>query len=141
MIFFAIALAAAPVPHVADLRWLEGDWASESKGRWTEELWTAPRGGLMLGLSRSGKGDAADHFEYMRIAGEPGHVIFWASPAGKTAVPFRLVSAKKGEAVFENPAHDYPVRIVYRREGDRLLATVSGKGGKNPMSWTFRRRD
>ena len=67
-------------------------------------------------------------------------MIFWASPAGKTAVPFRLVSSKAGEAVFENPVNSYPVRIAYRREGDRLVATVSGKEGRNPMSWTFRKR-
>jgi hypothetical protein len=142
MLLFALAAlaAAAPPPGVSDLRWLEGTWSTESKGRWTEEAWTAPRGGLMMGVNRSGKGEKADNFEFLRIAGEPGLVIYWASPGGKTAVPFRLISAKAGEAVFENPANAYPVRIVYRRKGDTLIATVSGKEGRNPLSWSFTRK-
>jgi hypothetical protein len=46
----------------------------------------------------------------------------------------------RGEAVFENPHHDFPQRIVYRREGKALIATVSLNDGSNAMSWRYRRR-
>jgi hypothetical protein len=46
----------------------------------------------------------------------------------------------RAEAVFENARHDFPQRIVYRREGKRLVATVSLKDGSNAMSWRYRRR-
>jgi hypothetical protein len=42
--------------------------------------------------------------------------------------------------VFENPAHDFPTRVAYRRDGDRLVATVSGPGGRDAQSWTFVRK-
>ena len=60
----ALAGAVPAPPSVSQLGWLEGAWTSESKGRWTEEVWTAPRGGLILGVNRSGKGDSADNYEY-----------------------------------------------------------------------------
>ena len=39
-------------------------------------------------------------------------------------VAFRLVRHDAASAIFENPAHDYPQRIVYTREGDTLTAEV-----------------
>jgi hypothetical protein len=41
--------------------------------------------------------------------------------------------------VFENPTNDYPTKIVYRRKGETLLATITGPEGKNSYSWTFRK--
>ncbi len=144
-----IALAAAgggPAPAkgragIDKAAWLAGHWTVETEGRWTEERWAPPRGGMMLGTSLTGKGAAASSFEYMRIAAGPdGGLVFWGSPDGKPAVPFRAVDAGPTYLAFENPAHDYPTRITYRREGDVLTATVSGPGGANPMSWRYKRR-
>ena len=137
----AFLLAAAPAaPKVADLAWLGGVWVAEEKGSWTEERWAPPRGGAMLGTSLSGRGNRAGHYEFMRIEADgEGRVSFWASPRGAVPSGFPLVSAAANEVVFENPAHDYPTRIVYRREGDKLIATISGAGGKNQQTWRFRR--
>jgi hypothetical protein len=139
--WLAVGGAAQPAaPKVSDLGWLSGSWVSGSGDAWTEEMWTAPRGGVLLGLNRSGKGAKATGFEFMRIAADAeGRISFWASPGGKAAVAFPLVSLKPGEAVFENAGHDYPTKVVYRREGAKLIGTISGRGGKNPFSWTFRR--
>jgi hypothetical protein len=130
----ALALAAPPAARVEDLGWMSGPWVSETREGWTEELWMAPRRGLMLGTNRSGKGARATGFEYMRIEVDgAGRIAFWGSPGGKPAVAFTLVSSGPREAVFENPAHDFPTRIVYRRQGERLVASVSGPGGKGEM--------
>jgi len=96
---------------------------------------------MMLGVGSSGRGERVADWEHMRIApDEAGVLSFWGSPKGAPAVPFRLVSMTGFEAVFENPEHDYPVRIVYRREGEALVATISGANGANPTSWRYRRR-
>jgi hypothetical protein len=133
--------AAPETKRAEDLGWLAGTWlAEEAGGDWTEERWSRPRGGAMLGTSLSGKGGEAGWFEFMRIAaGEDGRLAFHASPGGAPASAFPLVSSGKREAVFENPAHDYPARIVYRREGDVLSAAISGPGGTKPRSWRFRK--
>ena len=138
--------AAAAAKPGEELGWLSGKWISESRGRWTEELWTEPRGGTVLGVNRSGRDDKMTGYEFMRIACARGECTLYASPSGKPAVAFKEISRlalprrRVYQFAFENPAHDYPTRIVYRREGDRLVATVSGPKGKNPMRWTFRRR-
>ena len=139
--FLAAMLAVQMPAAVSDLGWMAGHWASEADGRWTEESWTAPRGGLMLGVNRSGRGEAARAFEFIRLqAGEDGVPVYWASPGGRPPVAFRLVSHGPGEAVFENPAHDFPQRIRYVVDGDELTATISAIDGSNEMRWRFRRR-
>ena len=71
-------------------------------------------------------GETATSFEHMRIlAGKDGVVAFHGMPGGAPAVRFPLVKRGEGEAVFENPAHDYPQRIRYRLDGETLVATTS----------------
>ena len=137
------AAPAGPAAHgVADLGWMSGRWQEENGGRWTEEVWLAPRGGMMAGLSRSGRGDRVGEYEYLRLeAGADGVPVYWASPGGQAAVGFRLVASDGRSASFENRAHDYPQLIRYRRDGARLVATISAADGSRPMSWTYRRID
>jgi hypothetical protein len=136
-----LALSAqAAAPEVKDLAWLSGAWVSRDGDRWTEEWWTPPRGGIMIGAGFSGRGDKAGAFEHMRImADKEGKIAFFGMPGGAPAVRFALVKGGKGEAVFENPAHDHPQRISYRLEGEALVATVSLLDGSRAQSWTFKR--
>jgi len=136
-----LLLAAGEPARVDDLGWMAGDWARDEGGRWTEESWTPPRGGLMLGHSRSGKGDVVREFEYLRVeAGANGTIAYVAQPGGRTPVAFALVGHDAASATFENAAHDYPQRIHYARDGDALTATISLIDGSKAMRWTFRRR-
>lgn len=136
-----LLVAASPAARVDDLAWLAGQWISEADGRWTEESWTAPRGGVMLGHSRSGRGDALRAFEFLRIAaGADGVPAYIAQPGGRAPVAFALVQRDATSATFENAAHDYPQRITYARDGDTMTATISLIDGSKPMLWTFRRR-
>lgn len=137
----ALLVAATPVAKVADLAWLAGQWSREADGRWTEESWTPPRGGVMLGHSRSGQGDRLREFEFLRVqAGADGVPVYLAQPGGAAPVAFRLVRHGGTSATFENAAHDYPQRIDYVRDGDTLTATISRIDGTKPMRWTYRRR-
>jgi hypothetical protein len=140
MILAAVLALQAPA-NVSDLAWLSGRWETAAEGRWTEESWSVPRGGMLLGYSRSGQGETVREFEHLRIqAGTDGVPVYWASPGGRAVVGFRLVSASGTEVVFENPQHDFPQRIRYRRDGDALVATISAIDGSNAKSWTYRRQ-
>jgi hypothetical protein len=66
--------------------------------------------------------------------------VYLAQPGGRAPVQFRLTARTRTGATFENPAHDFPQRIVYRRSGDSMVATISALDGSNAMSWTYRRR-
>ena len=136
-----LLVAASPAATVDDLGWLAGDWASEADGRWTEESWAPPRGGMMLGHSRSGRGEVLREFEFVRIAaGDDGALAYIAMPQGGAPIAFRLVRHDIASARVDNAAHDYPQRIEYARTGDTLTATISAIDGSRARRWTYRLR-
>ena len=103
MVFLSGAARAAPLP---DLSWLSGDWRRCKDGEIVEERWLGPRGGMLIGANlASSKGKAS--FENLRIATSDGGWTYWASPMGRTPVPFRLVEASAQRAVFANPEHGF----------------------------------
>jgi hypothetical protein len=132
-IVLAVLLAAAvvaaeersPTRSLADLAWMAGSWATSEAGKVSEEHWTKPAGGLMLGVHRD-TGGAKTAFEFLRIEESSGRITYLASPQGQAATPFELVESAAQRAVFANPAHDFPLRILYWREGASLCAAVEG---------------
>lgn len=121
--------------RLAPAAFLRGAWATEWRdGRRTEEHWIHPAGGTMLGVNRTlARGaDGSERtafFEFLMIVVRPGGEIdYLAAPAGRSPpTPFRLTSSGPDELVFENPEHDFPRRIIYRRT-DRggLAARIEG---------------
>lgn len=130
--------AQEPAPFPS---WMAGEWAiSAEDGSWTEEFWTHPRGGLMIGASREGKGDALGSWEASRIVRNPdGSLSFIAMPGGRAAFEFPMVKQDDGSIEFANPAHDYPQRIRYWRDGEQLKAEISLVDGSQPVSWSYSR--
>ena len=126
---------------VADLAWMSGRWENEGRDdSLTEEVWSEPRGGIMLGYSRSGTGERTREFEFLRIQADgDGVPTYYAQPEGRPPVAFRLTAHDTTSATFERPQHDFPQRIVYRRSGDTLVATISALDGSRATSWTYRR--
>lgn len=120
--------------------WMAGCWLQETAEKWTEECWMAPRGGLMLGAGRSGSGETLHDWEATQIlVGKDGKLAFWASASGGARVGFPEVLRRDKEIVFANPAHDYPQRIRYWREGEVLNAETSLVDGSKAMRWQYRR--
>lgn len=125
----AILLAAALPGSAADLpAWMAGTWRSTSGEVQMEEHWTTAEGGLMLGLHRDIKPKRTS-FEFMRIEKRGETLVYLAMPGGRPATPFPLAGAEDHRIVFENPEHDFPQRITYWREGEKLCARVDGPAG------------
>jgi len=53
---------------------------------------------------------------------------FIAQPGGRPPVEFSRSDGGEDWVRFENPAHDFPTSIEYRRSGKALKATISGPG-------------
>jgi hypothetical protein len=140
--WFASAPRAVEKPTVHDLAWLAGHWASEEQGVLTEEIWTAPKGGTLIGLNRGVRleSDRTISFEFLRIAHDEGGLAYHASPGGRAATPFELVELTAEHAAFENLANDFPKRILYTLadNGKTLHARVEGDGGK-ALEWRWKR--
>ena len=127
---------------IADIAWLSGPWVgSRSSGATFEERWSPPKGGSMLAISRTvnaaGKLSA---FEYLRIVEREGGLVYVAQPGGTPATEFVLTELSKTRAVFDNPRHDYPKRIIYELSADgSLTATIGYLKGGTPRKFEFKR--
>lgn len=119
--------------------WLAGAWSlSGEEDRWTEEFWTHPRGGIMIGASREGRGEELRSWESIRILRmADGSLAYVPMPNGGTPVVFALVSQDDRSIEFTNPAHDFPQRVRYWREGDRLHAEIALIDGGRAVRWTY----
>lgn len=144
----AAALLASGTAHAQETppelpNWMAGCWEQRQGDRWTEECWTIPRGGTMMGSSRSGTGKAVREWEALQILpGDPASgakLIYWASPGGKTRTAFAWDPSDTAGLTFVNRDHDYPQRIRYWREGEELVAEISLADGTRPMRWRYKR--
>ncbi|MBZ9649034.1 DUF6265 family protein [Sphingobium sp. 3R8] len=118
--------------------WLTGEWLQKRDDRWTEEVWTLPRGGTMIGVGRTGRGETLRSWEVMRIVRAPdGALTLHAAPEGGATTIFPVVAEGVRDISFANPNHDYPQRIRYWREGRLLMAETARMDGSQAQSWTY----
>ncbi|MBL8762862.1 MAG: transposase [Phycisphaerae bacterium] len=137
-----IAMPAPAKATIGDLAWLAHAWVGRrSSGSSIEERWSPPLGGAMLAVSRtintSGKMVA---FEYLRIVERDDGLVYIAQPGGAQPTEFVLTETGATRAVFENPRHDYPKRIVYELSAEGgLIATIGQTRGGTPRRFEFTR--
>jgi hypothetical protein len=126
---------------LADVSWISGDWQTAPGGRrQIEEHWTVAAGGSMMGVSRTIAGDKTVEFEYLRIEQREDGVYYVAHPKARCpGTDFKLTRASATEAVFENPQHDFPKRIIYRKTVDGLTASIDAGEGTKAMSFVFKK--
>ncbi len=112
---------------IQKLSWLAGCWEGGQGERRIEEQWMAPRGGAMLGMGRTVNGARLVEHEAMIIREEEASLTFTARPSGQQEATFGSIELTEASVVFENPAHDFPQRVIYRRQSDgSLLARIEG---------------
>jgi hypothetical protein len=96
------ALAGDPPPTLAALSWMAGSFQTEpAAGVTTEEHWSQPGGGAMIGMGRTVKGGRMVSFEYLRIVERADGVFYIAQPGGRAPTEFRLTRLSPTEVVFE----------------------------------------
>lgn len=124
--------------------WMAGCWESRQQDRWAEECWTVPRGGMMMGSGRRGKGGELEEWEVMRIAlDEPNasgpaiRMAFLAAPAGRGWTMFGWSPGKEQGVAFYNVTNDYPQVVRYWRDGSHLKARISMADGSKPVEWDY----
>ena len=82
--------APAPVPASTLPQWMAGCWTTQGAPMATEECWTAPRGGMMLGSSHTVDAqDTTRAFEHMRMVRDGEQIVFIAQPGVRQRHAFR----------------------------------------------------
>ena len=135
-------LRAYQSESISQLAWIAGDWQTAPGGRaQIEEHWMQPAGGSMMGMSRTVAGNRTAEFEFLRIEQRADGIFYVAQPKGRCpATDFKLTRVNAQEAVFENPQHDFPKRIIYRKTADdALTASIDAGEGTKAMTFSFRK--
>jgi len=131
-----IACNQAPIQiNNTDLHPFVGCW--ENENGLEREAWTEDPSGWLVGYAASRDADGnVTFFEHMRIevAGE-GEVLVVTGQDNSETRFARNMGDDKSEYRFENPAHDYPQVIVYKRNRDALNAYIDLMDGSKKVSF------
>ena len=93
----------------------------------------------MIGMGRAVAGGKTVEFEYLRIEQRVDAIYYVAHPKARCpGTDFKLTKLAAREAVFENPQHDFPKRVTYRKNPDgSLTASIDGGEGTKSQSFAF----
>lgn len=118
------------------LNWLSGCW--QHVNGTTQETWTQSYNGLLFGHSLTRRDTRVVAFEDIRIEPRNNQSAYIVSVNGAEGVVFTETDQGEMEITFENPDHDFPQRIAYKRSGSDMTATISLLDDKNAISFDMK---
>ena len=136
---------------LAQLNWLVGNWKGRVESDNIYEQWSKKtdntlqgHGYIISGKSLGQESQELDTLfsERMEIVARNGEITLAVRMAGQAETVFTATELTPGRAVFENPEHDFPNRIIYAQPTDgSLTATIEGKlnGKAARESFTMRK--
>ncbi|MEM1106069.1 MAG: DUF6265 family protein [Pseudomonadota bacterium] len=127
-----------PVAGENPMGWLAGCWRTEDGA--FREVWSVDGNKHLFGHNTFRQGSdpgTVVFFEQMRLVETGGTWTFSAYPNGVGPSDFPQTSARPDRAEFTNPAHDFPQRVTYQRDGAALNAEIMTLDGERSQSWTF----
>jgi hypothetical protein len=110
-------------PKLADFSWLEGRWRGDWGPRVAEQVWMAPKAGMMLGDFRLIENDKVLVVEFFTLVEKSGGIDFYFRHFTPELVPWeksdatllQLSTAEPKKFDFENPANGKPKRVVFTK--------------------------
>ncbi len=135
-----VAHAEDPPTSLSALEFMSGCWrGSAGEGATIEEYYTRPSANVMLGVTRYVRGDRVTGFEFTSFVRGDSGIVVTPRPEGQEPAEFRVTRLEKGTAVWENPRHDFPRLISYKRMSrDTLVARIEGPGPQGTQSEEWR---
>jgi hypothetical protein len=112
---------AAPGPRLADFSWLEGHWRGDWGPRIAEQVWMAPKAGMMLGDFRLIENDKVLVIEFFTLVEKNGGIGFYFRHFTPELVPWeksdatllKLTAVEPKKFDFENPANGKPKHVGF----------------------------
>ncbi len=146
IIGFALSLLvlnahAQSITSVKDLGFLSGCWASKTNSEEYRECFTAPYAGMIQGSTQTVKNGKTVSFEFAVISEKDSKITYAPFYNGQALSVFTLTQAGPDIAVFENPANDFPKKVIYHRNADGTLsARTVGSNDNDPKNqeWIMR---
>ncbi|MEP1035201.1 hypothetical protein [Ekhidna sp.] len=136
---FAFQLAIGQ--SMKDFKWLEVTWERQNvnPGTTAYEVWKKIDQGFE-GLGVSLKGNDTTFVEKLWIV-EKDSDFYYVADVKSNPEPtyFKITSISKNGFVSENPQHDFPKKIEYSLEGNKMTVVISA--GEKAMGFVFVRME
>lgn len=122
--------------------WLLSTWRQPGAEGMLWEIWQKESDTIYtgIGLLVNANGDTL-FSEKLRLADRQDTLWYLPTVSNQNAgkeVAFKEIALSDTEIVFENPLHDFPQRIVYRKAGaDSLQASIEGVQDGKPRKEAF----
>ncbi len=122
---------SVPGPKLSDFAWLEGRWRADWGPRVAEQVWMAPKAGMILGDFRLSENDKVLVIEFFSLVEKPGGINFYIRHFTPELVPWEkaeatllnLAAADAKKFDFEDPANSRPKRVSFTRiDADTYIA-------------------
>ena len=140
-LFVMGSISLAAQPNLKKLEWIIGNWqrTNAKPGRSGVEIWKKISGTEFSGRGISLKGTDTAFVEKLKIIVKESDVFYVADvPENKGLVYFQLTASTAITLTFENTSHDFPKKIFYKVNGNKLKAIVSGDG--KSIEYLFERK-
>lgn len=114
------------------LSFFAGTWKMEGKESY--EKWEKSGDSVFKGKSykvKDGKESISETLEIKSIDGKIYYLATVLNQNNGATIKFALTSAKDNEFIFENPEHDFPKKLIYKKMSEtEMFVRVLGDGGK-----------
>ncbi len=132
---FLLISALANAQKATQFSWLVGTWKMNAGSGYVIEQWKQLNDSTFRGKSLFVKapGDSMlqKSIELSFRKGEWSYNPTVVDQNNRQPVKFQVIFIGKGEFICENPVHDFPQRIAYRRIKNSLFASIEGtRNGK-----------
>ncbi|TDP58010.1 DUF6265 family protein [Flavobacterium dankookense] len=114
------------------MSWLVGEWENKMPEGVLTESWTKANDSTFIGKTLFINEKDTLHSEDIVLTQKGENLLYIPTVKGQNddkPVEFKMMESKiENEFAFENPKHDYPQKIVYKKVNEtNLVATISGK--------------
>lgn len=140
-LIFIVSLSCFGV-SAQSLDWIVGTWERENTkpGQVFYESWEKITNKEFRGIGVRIEGSDTTFRENLWLRKEEDNWYYIAEVShNETAIHFKITNLTEKGFTSENPDHDFPKRIEYSLEGDRMTAITSGDG--HAITFIFRRKE
>ncbi len=119
---------------INQVNWFLGEWDNKSKEADFTEIWEKATDSSYIAESFVLVNKDTVFYEKIDLLERNDSLLYIVSVRNQNnekPVAFHATSIKRDSITFENPKHDFPNKIVYRKiESDSMIATIYGKNHK-----------
>lgn len=126
---------------INDAKWILGNWENISNEADFREIWTQKNDSVFIGKSFvTVKNDTVfnEKIDLLERNDSLFYIVSVENQNNEKPVFFYLTQSSKNELIFENPKHDFPNKIIYKKiNQDSIIARIEGNQKGVPTTEDF----